>query len=428
MNWDMHDRQNVNPDAVAQFLAFNAEFAASQTSRERCYRACKLLREDTNPPLSYGMIGRVLGLNPGTVIKNYAKFQLHGSEMRHAGRPSILSQDEYEEVIGKILHCHEERCPVTVFQVCQMIRERWGKEMIPDTFYHIAKKDPRIRSCAAVAMENVRLAVTQEDIDQHFHYLRDSIEGVPAHFVFNMDEMGHQPWADALAMTCFVPSTWTAKTVQYPVSRQGKRITLIACIGADGSVLRPAVVIPRKTYDDNVQQYGLTSEKLDVYHQQKGYIDRDIFDTWFKDTFLAEVRCRRKRYAYRGPAYLIMDNCTAHSGTPIEAMCQEGGIIPLFIPPHSSHLLQMLDLSLFGVTKRAISRLNKCRKRYVQMEHIADIVEGFLKSSSLGNVVASFKMGGISLVLDDNKKLLIKVTPETAVLARPPEAQEILEE
>jgi hypothetical protein len=35
-----------------------------------------------------------------------------------------------------------------------------------------------------------------------------------------------------------------------PVSRQGKRITLIACVAADGSYLRPAVIIPRKTYDD----------------------------------------------------------------------------------------------------------------------------------------------------------------------------------
>lgn len=426
----MHDRQNVNPHDVAEFLRTNPEFAASTTSRERCYHACRLLRDECAPPVSYRTIGDVLGLAPGTVAKNYAKFKVKGSEIGRAGRPPILLIDEYEEVIRKILRCHEERCPMTVFQVCEMIRERWGKEMIPDTFYKIAKKDPRIRSCTAIAMENVRLAVSQEDIDNHFEYLRDTIDHVPAHFVFNMDEMGHQPWADALAITCFVPAEYPDQTVHYPVSRQGKRVTLIACIAADGSVLRPAVIIPRKTYDDHLQQYGLTEEKLDVYHQQKGYIDRDIFETWFRDTFAAEIVSRRKKYNYQGPAYLIMDNCSAHvHGELFENLCQELCIIPVFIPPHSSHLLQMLDLSLFGVTKRAISRLNKCRKRYVQMEHIADIVEGFLKSASPRNIVASFQMGGISLTLNEDLKVFVNVTPETAVVARPsPDAQRQTEE
>jgi hypothetical protein len=40
------------------------------------------------------------------------------------------------------------------------------------------------------------------------------------------------------------------------------------------------VVKPRRTYDDDLYMYGLTKEKLDVYYQAKGYIDRDIFEDW----------------------------------------------------------------------------------------------------------------------------------------------------
>jgi hypothetical protein len=79
-----------------------------------------------------------------------------------------------------------------------------------------------------------------------------------------------------------------------------------------------------------------------------------------------------------------MYHCWAYSGEQFAEMCQTHDIIPVFLPPHSSHLLQMLDLSLFGITKRMISRLNKRLKKYVQMEHIADIVEAFPKSSSPG--------------------------------------------
>jgi hypothetical protein len=151
--------------------------------------------------------------------------------------------------------------------------------------------------------------------------------------------------------------------------------------------------------------YGPTKEKLDVYYQAKGYIDRDIFEDWFKDTFLAEVVQRRAKHEYRSPAYLIMDHCPDHPGEQFAEMCQTHDIIQVFLPPHSSHLLQILDLSLFEITKRMISRLNKRQKKYVQMEHIADIVEAFLKSSSLRNIVKSFELAGISLVRDDSSNI-----------------------
>jgi Flp pilus assembly protein TadG len=78
----------------------------------------------------------------------------------------------------------------------------------------------------------------------------------------------------------------------------------------------------------------------------------------------------------------------------------------------------MPDVSLFGVTKQAISKLNRSRKNYVQMEYISDVVEAFLKSSSFGNTVMSFRMDVISLVRDEQSNVFMCVTPETAVLAR----------
>jgi hypothetical protein len=91
MDLEILDGQNVDPDDVLQWLLNNAQFAASTTSRERCYCACKLLREETVPPVSYSVLGKALGLNPSTVMKNHAKFATKGSEISKAGCPSILS-------------------------------------------------------------------------------------------------------------------------------------------------------------------------------------------------------------------------------------------------------------------------------------------------------------------------------------------------
>jgi hypothetical protein len=126
----------------------------------------------------------------------------------------------------------------------------------------------------------------------------------------NMDEMGHQSWADAQETTCWVPSSADMEFVYVPVSRKGKRITLIGCIAADGSFLRPAVIIARQTVDDEILLKGLTPEKIEFYTQSKSYIDTEIFEDWFKDTFVGEIVRRRKLFNYDGPYYLLMDNCS----------------------------------------------------------------------------------------------------------------------
>jgi hypothetical protein len=46
-------------------------------------------------------------------------------------------------------------------------------------------------------MEDNRLQVTNEQILEYFAALYSIVNGIPAHFVMNMDEMDHQPDADA---------------------------------------------------------------------------------------------------------------------------------------------------------------------------------------------------------------------------------------
>jgi hypothetical protein len=83
-------------------------------------------------------------------------------------------------------------------------------------------------------MEDHRLDVTPESIIEYFQRAIEAIDGIPAHFVFNADEMGRQRWANRDERTYFVPVSHPEDQVPHPVSRAGKRIPLLACIAADG--------------------------------------------------------------------------------------------------------------------------------------------------------------------------------------------------
>jgi hypothetical protein len=54
-------------------------------------------------------------------------------------------------------------------------------------------------------MEDKRTEVTKEQILDFFRNPIEARDGVPSHFLFNMDEMGHQNWADRAEQVCVVP-------------------------------------------------------------------------------------------------------------------------------------------------------------------------------------------------------------------------------
>jgi hypothetical protein len=116
-------------------------------------------------------------------------------------------------------------------------------------------------------MDERRVEVDEDVIREYFAGLYQTVSGTPAHFGRNMDEMGHQTWSDVRDTIYFVSLDLPDRKVYYPVPRTCKRITLIACISADGSYMRPVLVISRKTFEDELFLHGFPSEKAEIYSQ-----------------------------------------------------------------------------------------------------------------------------------------------------------------
>jgi hypothetical protein len=391
-------------------------FMNSTSFREQIGHACRILRVERTPAVPFSLIGRLFGVSKGAVEVHYKKWKLLGSVPGSPGRVPILSHELLNDVIEVILRRSRERRPMRLVDVKRYVMNRWPTIALTDnTLHHILSRDNRVKSVNATPMEDKRINVGIDVIEDYFQVLFGKVSGVPAAFVFNVDEMGHQEWADAPDTVCFVSSCERAPVVYYPVSRTGKRITLIACIAADGSFVRPAVILARKTYEDEILLTGLTNEKIEFYSQENSFINGEIFEDWFKDTLCPDIQRRRESFQYWGPAYLLLDNCTAHHGELFQHLCSINNIEPIFLPPHSSNQLQPLDLCLFGVTKKLIQRVNQLETINLQSYHIVRIVNGFMSASVPLNIVESFANAGISLLLDpEDRQLYCHITPETA--------------
>jgi hypothetical protein len=109
------------------------------------------------------------------------------------------------------------------------------------------------------------LAVSRGSIEVYFHQLTGMAHGIPAHFVFNVDEISHQELADGEGKICYVPLEHVDRKVLFPAPPSGKRIILVLCIGADGSFLKRVILIPRKTIDAGMALTGITDKKVAIY-------------------------------------------------------------------------------------------------------------------------------------------------------------------
>jgi hypothetical protein len=74
----------------------------------------------------------------------------------------------------------------------------------------------------------------------------------------------------------------------------------------------------------------------------------------------------------------------------------EHNIVPFPIPPHSSNQVQPLDLCVYGITKRLMTRLNELGEGNVQSLHIVRLVSAFHSADDPMNAIASFRNAWIA--------------------------------
>ena len=133
---------------------------------------------------------------------------------------------------------------------------------------------------------------------------------VPSHFVFNLDEEGHDQFSDAIKEYVVVPKSHVGK-VSYPVCRKNDHTTFLACISAGGDYLNPLIIVKRKTVDSKIF-YVPINDKIMIKDSESGYINSEIYDDWMNSVFFPGLKERREKFSYEGPAVLLLDGCSSH--------------------------------------------------------------------------------------------------------------------
>lgn len=117
-------------------------------------------------------------------------------------------------------------------------------------------------------------------------------------------------------------------------------LTAHICVCGDGRVLSTFIIFEKSL---SHTAYKVPSNWLFGY-SDSGYKDSELFLLLFKMVFLPNKGANR-------PVLLIMDNHDSHTTLDLIECARENHVELLGLPPHTTHILQPLDVSINGPLK-----------------------------------------------------------------------------
>jgi len=208
-----------------------------------------------------------------------------------------------------------------------------------------------LKTVFARQIDAARLKETKREVlQQWFQTIKDTIceYNVQVEDIYNMDETGF-----AIGSTqagCVLIDAQIRTKFQAQPGRQ-EWVTVLECICPDGTVIPPLVIFKGEQIST---QWLVPPDLTDGWGwscSRKGWTSNLHGLYWLRRCFEPVTR-EKANGRYR---ILILDGHESHVTPEFIHHCLFNNILLLRLPQHTSHILQPLDVGLFGPLKKALS-------------------------------------------------------------------------
>jgi len=185
---------------------------------------------------------------------------------------------------------------------------------------------------------------TSEIVATYFETLGDMMSKYDLHNnpqrIYNVDETGLQPEHRP-------PNVIAAKGSKPPAvtSPRSTTVTVIGCASAIGHSIPPFYIFKGKRHNADLIKGTAPGAKYTCTMSDSGWSNTDVFQQYIQEKFLPNV-CGKP--TSQQPILLLLDGHTSRS---IIEWARSHHIILQVLPAHTSHVLQLLDVSVFGPFK-----------------------------------------------------------------------------
>jgi len=274
-----------------------------------------------------------------------------------------LTELEEETIVNYILDLDARAYPPRLSEVREManllLDERVALRVGPRWASRFVKRQPLLQTRFFRKYDYQRAQCEDPDaINAWFRLVRNMIAkyGVRDADIYNFDETGFQMGVIAHGIVVTGSERRSNTKMRQPGNRQW--VTVIQGVGATGFCVPPFVVVAGKYHLSTWYEDDAIPRDWTIATSPNGWTTNEIGLDWIRH-FNKHTESRTSG-AYR---ILVLDGHESHHSVEFELYCKDHNIITLCMPPHSSHLLQPLDIGCFGPLKKAYGRQIELKMR-----------------------------------------------------------------
>lgn len=302
------------------------------------------------------------------------------------------SQEEYLEAWIKQLDA-EFRNP-THAMVLKMAEKIAGAPLGKRWLTKFTARHPKIGTVNGRKVDSQRInGATKERMEPFFAKLQVlcNEKKILPEDIWNMDETGI---ATGLGYNGLVMGVKEKRRVYVKETGDREWITITHAVSAGGRTIKPVVIfrgssLQAQWFPDGFPDWHFTCSS-------KGWTSIELTMQWLKKAFLPETKPVEDRWRL-----LILDGHSTHDNIDFMYECFQNKVACLFLPSHSSHVLQPLDLSIFGPLKTyyrqevAAFGLTADSAPVLKAIFITCYARAYVKGFSSKNIKSGFNAAGI---------------------------------
>jgi len=267
--------------------------------------------------------------------------QLHTKEFRSKGRPKLLTPNEELAACEWVEDMANAGFVVTRSLLRSKLRLLYPNKDFSTSWMSKFLKQNELTCRRVAIMEEKRFEAADVDrLRQYFSLLKETINKykIPPKNIWNMDETGFE-----LQDTGNYSIVKTGrKRVNARTSDNREHITVVGTVSAAGAALPPLYIFKGKKPVDDYMEHADPNATFRM--QECGYLDSGIFVEYIK--WLMKILPAKR------PQLLLLDGYYSHEVMEALQLAAQDKIFLLCFPSHSTHLLQPLDVGVFGELKR----------------------------------------------------------------------------
>ena len=182
-------------------------------------------------------------------------------------------------------------------------------------------------------------------------------------------------------------------------AERGSLVTMCNVISATGQALPPVFVFPRVNFREHMIN-GAPNGTLGLA-SKSGWMNAELFPPALTH-FMNHMNVTKDN-----KALLIMDNHSSHVSLEVQQLAKGRGLEIITFPPHCSHKMQPLDVSVYGPFKRyynnaATNWMLSHVGRTISIYDVAELAGvAFQKAMTIENITSGFRSTGIYPLNDD---------------------------